>query len=251
MLHEAFKYYFGGRLFMAPIESGPAPKTILDIGSGSGAWAIQAAKTYPNAEVLAVDLVPLPHRQYPSNLKFLKADLSKPFPPELSVGRFDIIHAQFVYVHLPRSADVLRRTIPLLRSGGWLLINDVPNTWMDSNGLGPGNDALWKLLVSNMYSKGMDPFIAPKVQGLLEASKQFRDVNVHYFPAPISKWNDPQISVGVRRVGYAIRSSLLRALPTMTNLGVTQEMMTAVRKELEEPWRNMTMDVFLVWAQKK
>jgi len=144
---------------------------------------------------------------------------------------------------------------------------------MDPNGLGPGNDALWKTIVSNMYTKEMDPFIAPKVQGILEASRQFHQVNVQYFPAPISKYNDPQIGesliahkttilnepfpplsladIRIRRVGYAIRSSLLRALHTMAGLGVTQETIAAVRKESEEPWRNMTMDVYLVWAQKR
>ncbi|KIJ25473.1 hypothetical protein M422DRAFT_273564 [Sphaerobolus stellatus SS14] len=32
VLHEAFSKYFGGRLSMAPLEDGFAPKTILDIG---------------------------------------------------------------------------------------------------------------------------------------------------------------------------------------------------------------------------
>lgn len=37
----------------------------------------------------------------------------------------------------------------------------------------------------------------------------------------------------------------------MTDKGVTQDIMDAVRREFDEPWRNMTMDIFLAFAKRK
>ncbi|KIJ34281.1 hypothetical protein M422DRAFT_263595 [Sphaerobolus stellatus SS14] len=146
---------------------------------------------------------------------------------------------------------ILCETITLLKSGGWLIINDVRNGLRDPNGLGPGNDALWRIILDNMRSKQMDPYIVSKVQGILEASKEFEGINTQHFAAPVSKWNDPQTDYRTRRVGFAIRSSILRALHTMTNLGVTPQIMQDVRKEMDESWRNMVMDVSLIWARKR
>lgn len=157
-------------------------------------------------------------RVYPPNLKFKQADLSKPFPQELRMEAFDIVHSRFTFVHvgvcaidfrlpctdilshvqLPRVYEVLYRTLPLVKPGGWLLIHDVTNTLKDPAGLGPGHQALWKILTSNMYSKQMDPFMALRLRNILESSGLFSEVHVHYFPAPVSKYNDP--TVGEHRV---------------------------------------------------
>lgn len=40
MIHHMFKLALGGKLFLAPIENGPL--RILDIGTGTGIWAIEA-----------------------------------------------------------------------------------------------------------------------------------------------------------------------------------------------------------------
>jgi len=197
--------------------------------------------------------------------------LSKPFPQELRIEAFDIVHSRFTFVHvgvcatnfrlprtdllphvqLPRVYEVLYRTLPLVKPGGWLLIHDVTNTLKDPGGLGPGHQALWKILTSNMYSKQMDPFMALRLRNILESSGLFSEVHAHYLPAPVSKYNDPTVDPRQRRIGHAIRDSVLRALHTMTDKGVTQEIMDAVRREFDEPWRNMTMDIFFVFAKRK
>ncbi|KAG5718712.1 hypothetical protein E4T56_gene16591 [Termitomyces sp. T112] len=58
-LHNGIKAYFKGALAFTDIKN---PKAILDVGAGSGAWAIQAAQQYPDATVVAADISPLPDR---------------------------------------------------------------------------------------------------------------------------------------------------------------------------------------------
>ena len=47
---------FGGKLFLAPIKS---PKRVLDLGTGTGIWAIDIADMFPEAKIIANDLSPI------------------------------------------------------------------------------------------------------------------------------------------------------------------------------------------------
>lgn len=46
-----------GELLTAPIPKDP--QMILDIGTGTGIWAIDAGEKYPSAKVIGTDLSPI------------------------------------------------------------------------------------------------------------------------------------------------------------------------------------------------
>lgn len=54
MVHHMFKLVLGGKLFLAPIQ--PGPLRVLDIGTGTGIWAIDLADQFPSAELVCHDL---------------------------------------------------------------------------------------------------------------------------------------------------------------------------------------------------
>lgn len=82
--------------------------------------AIQAALEFPEAEVVATDLNPLPNRyeasgvfkrngtmtdphsrrSLPRNVRFLEVDVTNPLPFE--EGSFDVVHARLVLMHVRR-----------------------------------------------------------------------------------------------------------------------------------------------------
>jgi SAM-dependent methyltransferase len=55
--HEILLLLLEGDLHKAPIVSNP--QKILDVGCGTGIWAIDMADKYPSADVLGIDLSPL------------------------------------------------------------------------------------------------------------------------------------------------------------------------------------------------
>lgn len=70
-------------------SSEATPYQILDVGSGSGLWAIEMAQTFPEAEILGIDLTSaLLPKDVPPNLTFEILDASEPWGPKL----YDLIH---------------------------------------------------------------------------------------------------------------------------------------------------------------
>jgi hypothetical protein len=53
LLHHVRNLTLGGALFLAPI--GKAPQRVLDIGTGTGIWAIDFADQFPSAEVIGTE----------------------------------------------------------------------------------------------------------------------------------------------------------------------------------------------------
>ena len=53
MHHEGMLLCMGGALYMAPVEDA---QRVLDIGTGTGIWAIDYATDHPEAEVIGLDL---------------------------------------------------------------------------------------------------------------------------------------------------------------------------------------------------
>ncbi|KAF9769629.1 hypothetical protein IL306_012930 [Fusarium sp. DS 682] len=55
--HCKFTMLMGNELHLAPISD--HPQKILDLGTGSGIWAIDMAEQYPSAKVIGVDTTPV------------------------------------------------------------------------------------------------------------------------------------------------------------------------------------------------
>ena len=54
--HQMLKICLGDKLYLAPI--GDEKGRVLDIGCGTGIWAIEFADQHPSADVLGTDLSP-------------------------------------------------------------------------------------------------------------------------------------------------------------------------------------------------
>ncbi|CAI0643115.1 unnamed protein product [Colletotrichum noveboracense] len=94
MQNEICFLTFHNRLGFAPsCDEGAKVNRVLDLGTGTGLWAIEYADAHPEAEVLGVDLSPIQPQDVPPNLKFEIDDVEEEW---LYSQKFDYIHLRFL-----------------------------------------------------------------------------------------------------------------------------------------------------------
>ncbi|KAF9882000.1 methyltransferase domain-containing protein [Colletotrichum karsti] len=113
---------FSGRLHFAPINEEASPKRILDVGTGTGAWAMDMGDSYPEARVIGVDLSPIQSNAVPPNVHFYVEDASQPWAwPD----PFDYIHTRVLLGSFGDfKNEVIQQSFDSLRPGGWLESQD-------------------------------------------------------------------------------------------------------------------------------
>ncbi|KAF7352026.1 S-adenosyl-L-methionine-dependent methyltransferase [Mycena venus] len=181
-LHVAVKRYFNGELSLAPITDVP-PRKILDLGCGSGAWAIDAATQFPEAEVIALDISPLPNRRIPANISFKLADLTQEL--DFEKGTFDIVHARFVIFHVSDGERAVKRAAELVKPGGFLILEDMDLMSVIRTGGYAVKQHVLKMF-ELLRSRGVDPEIGRKFAGILSSTGNFVDVHIHSITVPFS-----------------------------------------------------------------
>lgn len=104
-----------GKLFYAPIEN---PGAILDIGTGTGIWALDTADAYPGATVVGTDLSPIQPNYVPTNLQFEIADADEEWVFD---QQFDLIHCRVMNDFSLRSwPNYFQQAFEFCRQGGWV-----------------------------------------------------------------------------------------------------------------------------------
>ncbi|KLO12914.1 S-adenosyl-L-methionine-dependent methyltransferase [Schizopora paradoxa] len=144
---------------------------IMDIGSGSGIWAVEMAELFPHAEVIGLDLVESKPPIVPSNCRFITKDILSGL--EEYTGKVDIVHARSVISHLPSTDSFIGFVYNCLKPGGIFLLGDGNPTIYDENGkefepasLDTGVDNTnksWMALLMNIYLNSMETKLGPRI----------------------------------------------------------------------------------------
>ena len=117
LLHHIFTLILGGKLYDAPIS--PPPNRVLDIGTGTGIWAIDFADENPGCEVFGTDLSPIQPTWVPPNAKFYIDDAESEWiygPDEA----FDFIHVRTMSGAIGDWDRLCQQCYTHLQPGGWL-----------------------------------------------------------------------------------------------------------------------------------
>ncbi|KAJ5864248.1 uncharacterized protein N7529_006164 [Penicillium soppii] len=117
LLHHVRNLVLHGRLFRAPLSDNI--QRILDIGTGTGIWAIDAADAFPSAEVIGTDLSPIQPSWVPPNCRFIVDDAEADWLYSRSQP-FDYIHARDMGGAIADWSRLLAQSFQHLRPGGWI-----------------------------------------------------------------------------------------------------------------------------------
>ncbi|KAI5800577.1 S-adenosyl-L-methionine-dependent methyltransferase [Pyronema domesticum] len=89
--HEIHRLVWDDKLHLAPLEE---PHRILDIGTGTGIWAVEMAEQYPMAEVIGTDLSPIQPCWVPPNCRFEIDDAMQQWT--FKDDFFDLVHGRTI-----------------------------------------------------------------------------------------------------------------------------------------------------------
>ncbi|OLN85494.1 Demethylmenaquinone methyltransferase 4 [Colletotrichum chlorophyti] len=108
---------FDGKLGLAPPnDEGSQVQRVLDVGTGTGIWAIAFGDEHPDAEVIGVDLVPPKVEFVPPNVILEVDDIDEPWTYNHS---FDYIHSRMMTSSISNWKDYLQKCFDNLSPGGY------------------------------------------------------------------------------------------------------------------------------------
>lgn len=240
ILHNGLTMLLENKLFVAPIDKKPV--RVLDIGTGTGIWAIDFADAYPESEVIGTDISPIQPAWVPENLSFVIEDMNLNWT--WSDSHFDFIHLRVLYGCVTDWAKLYEQSFCHLKPGGWVQHLEM-DTKLESDHVNFEEQSFldtWAELFVQAGEKMGRPFDISRghrMKDLLEPAG-FTDVVEKKIKMPCGGWpKDPRL----KQLGFFIQAALLQSLDGLAMYIGTQVMgwsvdevtvlVSKVRKEVE------------------
>ena len=186
--HELFRMTLDGNLFNAPLQGDV--HHVLDVGAGTGTWALEFAETNPSATVVGTDISPVrssAQRALP-NCKFYIEDVEQDWNFDVD---FDFIHARMMAFGLKDWPTFFRQAYAHLKPGGWLELQDLasPVPRCDDGTVSPESPLMaWAESMRTASRRaGIDVCAADNFTAQLR-SAGFADIRVRTEVWPLGSW---------------------------------------------------------------
>ncbi|KAK2041700.1 methyltransferase domain-containing protein [Colletotrichum somersetense] len=255
MCHAVMVKTIGNRLFLAPINEAKTQR-ILDIGTGTGIWAMEMGDLFPNAEVLGNDLSAIQPDWVPPNVKFEVDDVESSWVHD---QKYDFIFSRYMNGSLADWPAFIKRVYENLNPGGWAEFQDWSFMLSSDDGSIEGSETLrWSLLfleASKVYNR--ESQVGPKLEGLVRENTDLIKIHHKPYKIPIGPWaKDPHL----KDLGMCNLIQLLDGLEGFSlrllcgALGWTKEevlvLLAGVRKELKSGKLHAYLKYNVVYGQK-
>jgi ubiquinone/menaquinone biosynthesis C-methylase UbiE len=250
--HYLLRNGFRGN-FAAPVT---APASVLDVGCGSGRWAMEVASVFPAARVIGMDLIApavddaqllgngLDRR--PANYSFVAGNVLEGLPfPDAS---FDFVHQRLLITAIPRDRwpAVISELVRITRPGGWV---ELAECGVAEDG-GPGYTGLWNSWIQMCAKRGVDFAMGHSIGDLLRTGG-LGHVSQHALRFPMGTWGGHigrMSATDCLAVGRALRAGVV-------GLGVLSEpeydrLFALAQQEFAQPRGHGALPFYLAFGQR-
>ncbi|KAF1811222.1 TAM domain methyltransferase [Eremomyces bilateralis CBS 781.70] len=256
LMHHIYRLCLDGKLHLAPLK--PDVQRVLDIGTGTGIWAIDFADEYTSAEVIGNDLSPTQPSWVPPNLKFYIDDIEAEWTYSPSEA-FDYIHVRGMGGSILDWNKLYQQSFKNLKPGGWLELHEPEAMFRGDDGTEKAAESVqqWQGLINQAARKfGKELDRAPlHKQRLIDAG--FIDVHEEIFKVPVGPWaKDPKYKlIGRYQREHAVAGIEPYTLGFIVKiLGWSQEeaqiMIANVLNELKDRRLHLYVPFYYVYGRK-
>ncbi|KAK1690397.1 methyltransferase domain-containing protein [Colletotrichum godetiae] len=188
MFHAMIMKARGGLLWEVPLPDKPQ---VLDLGTGTGIWAIDVGDKFwadqNQGQVLGLDLSLIQPKLIPTCVRFERADVEAPLPYEQI---FDLVHIQMLLGSIRDWPALYRKSFRQIKPGGY--IEQVEIEWFprsDDNTLATNSSlTIWgNNLRSAMRRHGQPIDVIDTKKELLAAG--FTDITENVIRLPTNPWS--------------------------------------------------------------
>ena len=121
LVHHIWMLILRGQLFRAPITE--KVQRVLDVGTGTGIWAMDFADQFPGAAVIANDLSAIQPKWVPPNLIFEIDDAESVWPYNRN-ELFDYIHIRNMGGSISDWSKLFAQSLEHMSPGGWIEVQE-------------------------------------------------------------------------------------------------------------------------------
>ncbi len=217
--HYMLRYTLKGN-YAAPLI---APRAILDIGCGTGRWAMEMAQQFPRASVTGVDIAPPASgdaltAQQPWTFTAANVLEGLPFPD----NSFDFVHQRLLVAAIPaeRWPRVVAELARVTRPGGWVELVEAESRLPNA---GPGLQASMKWASAFAARRGIDPASASQVGAFLTGAG-LRQVNARTVSLPVGEPGG--------RIGTMAKTDLLAGMTALRGILISMGLVTESEYEV-------------------
>ncbi|KAF5983646.1 methyltransferase [Fusarium bulbicola] len=178
---------------------------VLDIGTGTGIWAIDFADQYPNAEVIGTDLSPIQPDWVPPNVRFELEDATNNWT--WSNDYFDFVHMRYLIGAIGDWGALFKEAFRCCKPGGFVESVEVNPIFFSDDETATGVKAVqtWNKLFREASKAFGRSFCEIEGDAELLAAAGFVDVQVTDFKVPAGGWaKDSKL----RQVGQFLRATM-------------------------------------------
>ncbi|OTA99555.1 hypothetical protein M426DRAFT_76288 [Hypoxylon sp. CI-4A] len=257
MNHHFMTLCIGGKLFLSPLKDDI--QKVLDIGTGTGLWAIDFADEYPNCEVIGTDLSPIQPSWCPPNVKFEIDDAEQEWT--YASNSFDFIHIRYIVGGIADWSRLFKQAYKAIKPGGWLESLETEADYRSDDGTLKPDSAMmvWRDLFLEGGKKLGRSFtlLSDETQKKAMEEAGFINITTRDIKVPVSGWPaDPKLKEIGQWFQYTLEQDLEGFVMFMWNkvLGRSLEEMhvflAAFRKEMRSRSIHAYLPQRVVYGQK-
>ncbi|KKY22444.1 putative umta methyltransferase family protein [Diplodia seriata] len=203
---DLIQHWFGlvlkGELYRAPLkfehdeQSSETPRRVLDVGTGTGLWALDFADAHPEAQVIGTDLSVIQPEWTAPNCHFIIDDAESDwvFTDRES---FDYVHVRYLYPGIADWARLWQQSFEHLRPGGWAESQEL-SAWFysDEPGFEHSNIQYWQETMDDATSRIGKRFNRAHEQKEHMIKAGFVNVTQEIIQIPMGTWDKQNLEVG-------------------------------------------------------